>query len=63
MAISLKYEGKILAILNNPEFYKHHKEERCSRQWGTAEKGHPYIKVIITSHLVVDKKYRLNYSK
>jgi len=46
MAISLKYEGKILAILNNPEFYKHHKEERCSRQWGTAEKGHPYIKMV-----------------
>ncbi len=34
-----------LAILRNPEFYPHHKEERCSRQWGTVNPGHPHVKV------------------
>lgn len=34
-----------LAILRFPEFYPHHKEERCSRQWGTSHSAHPYIKV------------------
>ena len=45
-AITLRYENKPLAILRNPEFYEHRKEERCSRQWGTAHKDHPYIKMI-----------------
>jgi len=49
MAIALKYEGQIYAILNNPEFYAHHKEERCARQWGTSNKGHPYIKMVMES--------------
>ena len=35
-----------LAILRSPEFFPHHKEERCSRQWGTSNPGHPYIKVL-----------------
>ena len=43
--IALTYDGKPKAILANPEFYEHRKEERCSRQWGTSNKGHPYIKV------------------
>lgn len=34
-----------MAILRNPEFYEHRKEERCARQWGTTCKDHPYIKV------------------
>ncbi|ESO06672.1 hypothetical protein HELRODRAFT_64113, partial [Helobdella robusta] len=45
-AISLKYEGKIVAILRTPEFYPHRKEERCARQFGTTHKGHPYIQMI-----------------
>ena len=38
-----------LAILRSPEFYAHRKEERCSRQWGTANPGHPYVKVLSLS--------------
>lgn len=44
-ALSLVYEGKAVAILRNPEFFEHRKEERCSRQFGTSNQGHPYIKV------------------
>jgi 3'-phosphoadenosine 5'-phosphosulfate synthase len=48
-AISLTYEGKIVAILRKPEFYFQRKEERCSRQFGTANPNHPYIKMIMES--------------
>lgn len=44
-ALALVYEGRRVAILRNPEFYEHRKEERCARQWGTICKEHPYIKV------------------
>lgn len=44
-AIVLKYNENPVAILRDPEFYPHRKEERCSRQFGTTHKGHPYIKV------------------
>lgn len=44
-AVALVYNGKRVAILRNPEFYEHRKEERCARQWGTTCKDHPYIKV------------------
>lgn len=46
-AIALVYEGRRVAILRNPEFYEHRKEERCARQWGTTCKEHPYIKVCV----------------
>ncbi|XP_071106364.1 bifunctional 3'-phosphoadenosine 5'-phosphosulfate synthase-like isoform X1 [Haliotis cracherodii] len=49
VAFTLKYEGKAIAILRDPEFYKHHKEERCSRQFGTSNLGHPYIKMVFES--------------
>lgn len=45
-AIALEYQGSRVAILRNPEFYDHRKEERCARQWGTTCPQHPYIKVI-----------------
>uniref|UniRef100_H2ZP78 Uncharacterized protein n=3 Tax=Ciona savignyi TaxID=51511 RepID=H2ZP78_CIOSA len=48
-AIALKYEGVVKAILRKPEFYPHLKEERCSRQWGLANKGHPHIGMIMES--------------
>nr|XP_009857500.1 ATP sulfurylase/APS kinase isoform X3 [Ciona intestinalis] len=48
-AIALKYDGQVKAILHKPEFYPHLKEERCSRQWGTSNKGHPHIKMIMES--------------
>ena len=44
-AFSLQYEGRKIAILRTPEFYEHRKEERCSRQFGTCNTGHPYVKV------------------
>jgi len=45
-AFTLKYNGKAMAILRDPEFYEHRKEERCARQFGTTNKEHPYIKMI-----------------
>lgn len=48
-AFALRYNGKSYAILRNPEFYEHRKEERCSRQFGTSNKNHPYIKMIYES--------------
>ena len=48
-AFTLKYHGKSMAILRNPEFYEHRKEERCARQFGTTNEGHPYIKMIYES--------------
>uniref|UniRef100_A0AAR2K458 Uncharacterized protein n=1 Tax=Pygocentrus nattereri TaxID=42514 RepID=A0AAR2K458_PYGNA len=44
-AFALEYKGRRVAILRNPEFYEHRKEERCARQWGTTCPQHPYIKV------------------
>jgi len=44
-ALTLKYNGEPVAILRNPEFFAHRKEERCARQFGTVNQGHPYIKV------------------
>ena len=51
-AMSLVYEGRPVAILRKPEFYEHRKEERCSRQFGTSNQGHPYIKVSLTLFMV-----------
>lgn len=45
-AITLTYNGEAVAILRRPEFYLQRKEERCARQFGTANEGHPYIKLI-----------------
>lgn len=46
-AIALNYEGKNVAILRNPEVYAAIKEERCARQFGTTNVGHPYIKQVM----------------
>ncbi|VDI31813.1 3'-phosphoadenosine 5'-phosphosulfate synthase [Mytilus galloprovincialis] len=48
-AFTLKYEGKNIAIIRDPEFYAHNKEERCCRQFGTSNKGQPYVKMIYES--------------
>ncbi|XP_044743649.1 bifunctional 3'-phosphoadenosine 5'-phosphosulfate synthase isoform X2 [Chrysoperla carnea] len=45
-ALSLWYKGQPVAILSKPEFYHHRKEERCGRQFGTYNSGHPYVKMI-----------------
>lgn len=44
-AITLTYNGKNIAILRDPEFYEHRKEERASRMFGMCHEEHPYIKV------------------
>ncbi|KYM97888.1 PREDICTED: bifunctional 3'-phosphoadenosine 5'-phosphosulfate synthase-like [Cyphomyrmex costatus] len=45
-ALVLRYQDKDIAVLRNPEFYLHRKEERCCRQFGTNDPRHPYVKLI-----------------
>uniref|UniRef100_A0A673ZJR2 3'-phosphoadenosine 5'-phosphosulfate synthase 2a n=1 Tax=Salmo trutta TaxID=8032 RepID=A0A673ZJR2_SALTR len=46
-AVALEFQGTLVAILRQPEFYEHRKEERCARQWGTTCPQHPYIKMVM----------------
>ncbi|KYM92540.1 Bifunctional 3'-phosphoadenosine 5'-phosphosulfate synthase [Atta colombica] len=46
IALILRYQDKDLAVLRNPEFYFHRKEERCCRQFGTNNRRHPYVRLI-----------------
>ncbi|KAL2082917.1 hypothetical protein ACEWY4_020690 [Coilia grayii] len=48
-AVALEFQGVRVAILRNPEFFPHRKEERCARQWGTTCPKHPYIKMVLES--------------
>ncbi|KAG8239619.1 hypothetical protein J437_LFUL019316 [Ladona fulva] len=48
-AISLRYEGRPVAILRRPEFYVHRKEERVARTFGCIHRDHPYVKMIYES--------------
>lgn len=54
-AMTLVYDNNPVAILRKPEFYFQRKEERCSRQFGTTNVDHPYIKVhfIIFLHIFI----------
>lgn len=45
-ALTLLYDDRPIAILRKPEFYYQRKEERTSRQFGTSNPFHPYIKMI-----------------
>ncbi|XP_071874167.1 bifunctional 3'-phosphoadenosine 5'-phosphosulfate synthase 2 isoform X2 [Bombus fervidus] len=45
-ALTLKYKGQDIAILRKPEFFAHRKEERCCREFGTNDLGHPYVRMI-----------------
>ncbi|XP_045147606.1 bifunctional 3'-phosphoadenosine 5'-phosphosulfate synthase 2 [Echinops telfairi] len=45
----LVHGGRQVAILRDPEFYEHRKEERCSRVWGTTCVKHPHIKMVMES--------------
>ncbi|KAL2469809.1 ATP sulfurylase 1 [Abeliophyllum distichum] len=38
----------LVAILNDIEIYKHNKEERIARTWGTTVRGLPYVEEAIT---------------
>ncbi|MCO5580252.1 hypothetical protein L7F22_034118 [Adiantum nelumboides] len=40
--------GNLVAILHNIETYKHNKEERIARTWGTIAPGLPYVEESIT---------------
>ncbi|KAJ3673311.1 hypothetical protein LUZ60_006685 [Juncus effusus] len=41
--------NKIVAILSDIEIYKHNKEERIARTWGTTAPGLPYVEEAITN--------------
>ncbi|XP_054082599.1 bifunctional 3'-phosphoadenosine 5'-phosphosulfate synthase [Zeugodacus cucurbitae] len=45
-SVALTYKGNPVAIMRKPEFYYQRKEERASRQFGTSNEEHPYIKII-----------------
>ncbi|CAH9083657.1 unnamed protein product, partial [Cuscuta epithymum] len=42
-------KDKTVAILNDIEIYKHNKEERIARTWGTTAQGLPYVEQAITN--------------
>jgi 3'-phosphoadenosine 5'-phosphosulfate synthase len=44
--VCLMHEGKTIATLNNISIFPHRKEERCARQFGLNNTGHPYQKYI-----------------
>ncbi|KAH7700377.1 CRE-PPS-1 protein [Aphelenchoides avenae] len=41
--IRLSYEGKLVAVLSDPEIYPHRKEERVSRKFATTDTRHPTV--------------------
>ncbi|TYJ34912.1 hypothetical protein E1A91_A05G200300v1 [Gossypium mustelinum] len=41
-------DGDLIAILRSIEIYKHNKEERIARTWGTTAPGLPYVEEVIT---------------
>eukprot|EP00094_Tigriopus_californicus_P000450 TCALIF_00438-PB protein Name:"Similar to Papss1 Bifunctional 3'-phosphoadenosine 5'-phosphosulfate synthase 1 (Mus musculus)" AED:0.34 eAED:0.34 QI:141/1/0.75/1/0.66/0.5/4/0/570 len=44
-ALALTRKGQVLAVLRRPDIFKHNKEERCARTFGTTHSEHPMIKV------------------
>ncbi|KAL3319388.1 Bifunctional 3'-phosphoadenosine 5'-phosphosulfate synthase 2 [Cichlidogyrus casuarinus] len=46
-AFVLAHCDKSVAVLRNPEFYRHRKEERVCRTFGTSHPEHPGIKLIL----------------
>jgi 3'-phosphoadenosine 5'-phosphosulfate synthase len=48
-SFTLSYNGKPVAIMKQPEFYHHPKEERVARTFGTTNLGHPTVKLIMES--------------
>lgn len=42
-------EGDLIGILRSLEIYKHNKEERIARTWGTTAPGLPYVEEVISS--------------
>lgn len=56
-ALALSYEGRKVAILKNPEYFEHRKEERCARIWGTTCAKHPHVKVGLSLSLLLSKTW------
>ncbi|KAH0623576.1 hypothetical protein JD844_006482 [Phrynosoma platyrhinos] len=48
-AFTLEFNGRRVAMLKNPEFFEHRKEERCARVWGTTCAKHPHVKMVMES--------------
>lgn len=48
-AVTLTYKGRKIAVIRDPEFFPHVKEERCARQFGTTDVRHPTIEMIMQS--------------
>ncbi|XP_030909255.1 bifunctional 3'-phosphoadenosine 5'-phosphosulfate synthase 2 [Melopsittacus undulatus] len=48
-ALALSYQGRRVAVLKNPEYFEHRKEERCARVWGTTCAKHPHVKMVMES--------------
>ncbi|XP_057776871.1 ATP sulfurylase 2 isoform X2 [Salvia miltiorrhiza] len=42
-------DGDLVAILSSIEIYKHNKEERIARTWGTTAPGLPYVEEVISA--------------
>ncbi|KAI5062448.1 hypothetical protein GOP47_0022987 [Adiantum capillus-veneris] len=49
IALRAPCTAEIIAILRNIEIYKHNKEERIARTWGTTAPGLPYVEEAITN--------------
>uniref|UniRef100_A0AC34RQV5 Uncharacterized protein n=1 Tax=Panagrolaimus sp. JU765 TaxID=591449 RepID=A0AC34RQV5_9BILA len=47
--VRLTHQGKLIAILEDPEIHPHRKKERVSRQFATSHMGHPTVKMIMES--------------
>jgi len=45
-SVALRYNGKVVAVIRDPEVYEMRKEERCARQWGMVHKEHPYQQLV-----------------
>lgn len=48
-SVALKYNDKIVAILDDYEIFAHRKEERAASVFKTTNPGHPSIKLIMDS--------------
>lgn len=48
-SVTLKYNDKIIAILDNYEIFAHRKEERAAAVFKITNPGHPSIKLIMES--------------
>lgn len=61
-AFVLYHEKKPYAIMREPEFFAHRKDERVCRQWGTNHPNHPYIKVIRGTKRGYNKQWEVERS-